>query len=328
MIKMEVAGFQGVTVNTNFIAETNGSSREPSVKSETIDSYSITKPTLLTRDKDPVLLSFTADPFEPKYLIIDSTKTIQTKFGMIKLNDLIGKQYGCMQSFSSPKSKGNFFILHMTPELWTSNLNHRTQILYSTDISMILFELDLKVGSRVVETGTGSGSLSHSICQSIGPEGHLYTYDYSIERVQAASKDFERHNLGNVTCLHRNVLFEGFDEKLHADQLVDAVFLDLPEPWIAIKHATNVLKTDSGRIACFCPCIEQVEKTCSQLRSFKFQHVDVKEFVLRPYTLAVDTVASFFEDLSDKTYYKRAYLKRTKFKYTHTGFLIFASFFG
>ena len=51
--------------------------------------------------------------------------------------------------------------------------DHRTQILYSTDISMILFELDLKLGSRVVETGTGSGSLSHSICQSIGAEGQF-----------------------------------------------------------------------------------------------------------------------------------------------------------
>ena len=156
--------------------------------------------------------------------------------------------------------------------------------------------------------------------------GHLFTYDYSSDRVEAASNDFDRHILGNVTCVHRNVLSDGFLHSLHPE--VDAVFLDLPEPWTAINHVTKVLKADSGRVACFCPCVERVEKTCSQLRLNKFHHIEVKEFVLRPHVLAIDTVASFSEDLSEKISHKRSYLKRSRFKYTHTGFLIFATFFG
>lgn len=75
----------------------------------------------------------------------------QTKYGVIRHStDLIGKKYGSKVTCS----KGGWvFILHPTPELWTMNLPHRTQILYSTDISLITMMLELKPGSIVCESG-------------------------------------------------------------------------------------------------------------------------------------------------------------------------------
>ena len=81
--------------------------------------------------------------------IVDKTRTHQTKYGAIKHKDLIGVCFGSKIQCS----KGYAHVLHPTPELWTQNLPHRTQILYSTDISFITFVLDLKPGSVVVEAG-------------------------------------------------------------------------------------------------------------------------------------------------------------------------------
>lgn len=53
----------------------------------------------------------------------------------------------------SMNRKGWVYLLHPTPELWTVNLPHRTQILYSTDISMVILQLALKPGSVVIESG-------------------------------------------------------------------------------------------------------------------------------------------------------------------------------
>ncbi len=60
--------------------------------------------------------------------------------------------------------------------LITETLARKTQILYAMDNSAIVFKLDLVPGSRVIEAGTGSGSLSCAIAETIGSEGHLYTF--------------------------------------------------------------------------------------------------------------------------------------------------------
>lgn len=75
--------------------------------------------------------------------------THQTPYGSIKVETLIGKEYGSKVELS----KGFAHVLQANPELWTQNLPHRTQILYTPDISMILFQLEIRPGSVVIEAG-------------------------------------------------------------------------------------------------------------------------------------------------------------------------------
>lgn len=55
--------------------------------------------------------------------------------------------------FQVELSKGWGHVLQPTPELWSLTLPHRTQIIYTPDISMILLQLDLVPGSIVIEAG-------------------------------------------------------------------------------------------------------------------------------------------------------------------------------
>ena len=75
----------------------------------------------------------------------------QTTYGALKIKDLIGKRFGTRVQLS----KGYAHVLYPTPELWTKTLPHRTQIIYATDISLVLLQLELKPGSIVIESGTG-----------------------------------------------------------------------------------------------------------------------------------------------------------------------------
>uniref|UniRef100_A0A0P4WSQ9 tRNA (adenine(58)-N(1))-methyltransferase catalytic subunit TRMT61A n=2 Tax=Scylla TaxID=6760 RepID=A0A0P4WSQ9_SCYOL len=200
----------------------------------------------------------------------------QTKYGSVKVMDLVGKKYGSRVNLS----KGWGQVLYPTPELWTITLPHRTQILYTPDISMVLTQLEIGPGSIVCEAGTGSGSLSHAILRAIGATGKLHTFDFHKERVKVASEEFIRHGFGDrVIVLHRDVCDEGFG----VEGVADAVFLDLPKPWDALPHAVSAIKTSGGRICSFSPCIEQVARTCEVLQSLGLQELLTLECLAREF---------------------------------------------
>lgn len=92
-------------------------------------------------------------------------------------------------------------MLQPTPETWTQTLPHRTQIIYTPDISMILLQLEIKPGSIVVESGTGSGSLSHSFLRAVKPHGHLHTFDFHEQRCEIARGEFQDHGIGDFVTV-------------------------------------------------------------------------------------------------------------------------------
>lgn len=105
--------------------------------------------------------------------------------------------------FKVELSRGWAYALQPTPELWTQTLPHRTQIIYTPDISMIVYQLDVKPGSIVVESGTGSGSLSHYFMRAVKPLGHLHTFDFHENRVQLARDEFKSHGLQDYVTVSR-----------------------------------------------------------------------------------------------------------------------------
>lgn len=61
----------------------------------------------------------------------------------------------------------------------------------------------------------------------------------------------------------RDIQGEGFPDEFTGS--ADAVFLDLPQPWLAIPSAAKMLKQD-GTLCSFSPCIEQVQRSCEVLQ--------------------------------------------------------------
>ena len=204
----------------------------------------------------------------------------QNRYGSFFHRDWVGKPYGC-KVYGSSGNAGFVWLLAPTPELWTKVLPHRTQILYLPDISLVTHALELKPGSVVIESGTGSASLTHSLVRAVAPLGHVYTFEFNRLRAETASAEIVDHGLAeHCTVTHRDIEAQGFPASL--ENCVDAAFLDLPGPWKCIPSVARALRPD-GIVCSFSPCIEQVQRTCEALEAHGFGDTQTVELLGREY---------------------------------------------
>lgn len=257
------------------------------------------------------------------------------KSGKFLHSDMMGRTLGTYVAGRSNRSNDTqtpyILMLPFSSTLWTQALPHRTQIIYDTDIAMLILLMRLSPGKRVVEAGTGSGSLTHSMAKVVAPHGTVFTCDFHKGRCLQAREEFERHfgkentlvcsqwrdvsitstdvdvtwseekkpkegsvmikvqeeagidtpvENGKKFALHHAFRVEDLDAPRAGfglpSQSVDAVFLDIPVPWLAVDNARHVL-TSGGILATFSPCIEQTQRLCARLREGpKHDFVDIR----------------------------------------------------
>jgi tRNA (adenine57-N1/adenine58-N1)-methyltransferase len=231
------------------------------------------------------------------------TDTIRGRF----LHDhLIGKKYGT--KIWSQNEKGFAYAIRPDPHLFSLSLDHKTQILFQADISMVLHLLNLSHGDTVFESGTGSCSLTFSLSKRVGSTGRVFTFEFNNGRYKNACEVVRQMKLGNVQCYWQNVLENGFSPKsLKEDtedtqnqenkdvsgvtplpeteieefgEIADAVFLDLPSPELVVPHATKVLKR-GGRLCSFSPCIEQIQVTAKAMVNLNYTQLRTVEIIER-----------------------------------------------
>ncbi|KAH1075506.1 hypothetical protein J1N35_027834 [Gossypium stocksii] len=166
-----------------------------------------------------------------KAVKVCENSVLQNRFGVFKHSDWIGKPFGSI-IFSN---RGGFiYLLAPTPELWTLVLSHRTRILYIADIRFVIMYLEVVLGCLVFESRTGSGSITTSFARA--PTGHVYTFGFHEQRAASAREDFERTGISTlVTVGVQDIQGEGFPDQFSG--LADSVFLDLPQPWLAVPSA-------------------------------------------------------------------------------------------
>lgn len=218
------------------------------------------------------------------------------------MQDWIGLEYGGKANCSSGKW---VYLLEPTPELWRNALDQRTQILYLADIAMAIFKLELKPGCLVLETGTGSGSLTASLARAVAPNGTVATFEFHEQRARLAKEDFIKLGIDTyVKAEHRDVQENGFPKEYEGK--ADAVFLDLPSPWLVVESAAACLKPNH-MFCSFSPCIEQVHKTCEKLNFYGFRDIQTIEILLKEYQVskamnlsAIDLVFDQVENKADQ----------------------------
>ena len=152
------------------------------------------------------------------------------------------------------------------------------------DASYITFMLNVRPGSIVIESGTGSGNMTLALARAVNHStkpGHVYSYEYNPVRAEAAEKEFRKMGIEKCVTVQCKDVCAKFDTESEGgfpgveEGSVDAVFLDLPEP-CALPHALALLKPNSP-ICCYSPCIGQVIETCAKLRELGFHSIRMAE---------------------------------------------------
>lgn len=194
--------------------------------------------------------------------------------GAIRHDELIGRPLG-----RTVYTQHNAAFLALEPS--THDLIHElprtTQIIYSKDAAQIALRLSLYPGRTVVEAGTGSAGLTLVMARAVMPTGHIYSYETRPDSFDMARANLDELGLLPYVTLYNRDIGAGFHEKD-----VDAVFLDLREPWYFLGHAWNALK-GSGFFGALVPTVNQVSELLEAMKAFSFGDIHVEEIIQRPW---------------------------------------------
>jgi tRNA (adenine57-N1/adenine58-N1)-methyltransferase len=207
------------------------------------------------------------------YMIkMEAGKTFHTHKGYLKLDELIGKEFG-----EPIKSSLGIIFTTLKPALtdYIMKSSRNTQITYPKDAALIVMFSGIGPGSRVVESGTGTGALTTALAHYVGPTGKVITYELRSEFQKNAAKNLQRSKLLDYVEMKSGDVTLGFEERD-----VDAVILDLATPWLVVPHAYEALKP-SGIIVSFSPTIDQVVKTTEALIENNFVFIETIECMMR-----------------------------------------------
>ena len=234
----------------------------------------------MIKDGDDILL--VSERNKRWILKVENGKEFQTHKGIIKFDQIIGNDYG----FKLESSMGYiFYVLEPLIYDYIYKSKRSTQIIYPKDAAIITLFSGLHPGSRVIESGIGSGALTIALANIIRPNGKIYAYEIKENYIPIAVKNLKRAGLAEFVEIKNRDANIGFDEKN-----VDVIILDLATPWLIIPVAYKALK-NSGVLVSYSPTIDQVQKTVYKMNeNNNFVDIHTIECLLREWQIAPNRV--------------------------------------
>ena len=231
------------------------------------------------KEGDLVLISASGDK---KWMVtVESGKDFHTHKGPISLGDLVGLEYG--SSIVNNKD-ATFFLWKPSPYDYRDAISHATQVIYQTVIAQIIFTAGICSGVRVIEAGTGSGSLTSALARYVTPGGKVYSYDYKEKHQDVAKKNIAKLGLTEIVNFKIKDVTTGFDE---TD--VEAVILDMPNPWDVVEHARSALM-GGGKLVIFVPTYAQVDQALAKMVENNFYQIEAFEVIRRDLTTRIGAI--------------------------------------
>jgi len=184
----------------------------------------------------------------------------------------IGRRFG--EPVASEHGRG--YLLKPTMEDLMMKASRESGIIYPKDAAFLMIKSGISSGAKVLEIGTGSGSLTLALAQAVAPTGCVWTYDRREDLPKNARRNIARAGLGDYVVFGQRASCEPIPEGEF-----DAAILDIPTPWDEVDAVRRALKS-GGRIVSLNPTFNQIEKMAEALRRHGFLLVECRELLERP----------------------------------------------
>jgi tRNA (adenine57-N1/adenine58-N1)-methyltransferase len=211
-----------------------------------------------------------------RYLVrIQHGGTFHFHGGAVRHDDIVGAQEGVVVTSASGASLACYrprladFILKMP---------RGAQVVYPKDVASILVFADVFPGARVLEAGTGSGSLTISLARTTGASGRVVSYELRADHHDQALRNLELF-FGEVPAwveLREGDVGEAATTGEHFSHLI----LDLPQPWDCLELAGRVLEP-GGILCAYLPTTVQLQQFVLALEERGFRDVEAFETLMR-----------------------------------------------
>jgi tRNA (adenine57-N1/adenine58-N1)-methyltransferase len=109
-------------------------------------------------------------------------------------------------------------------------------------------------------------------------------------------KNLVKASVDNIVETKIKDVTKAIDEKE-----LDAVILDIPNPWEAINHAWKALKL-GGYLCSYSPLISQMEKTVKEIKKNKFIEISSTENIQRKMIVSEQGTRPSFQMLGHTAY--------------------------
>ncbi len=223
--------------------------------------------------------------------------SISTHKGELKIPP--SSEYGDMVRANTGEP---FYLLRPVMSDLMMKVKRRTTIIYPKEAGVIILELGVSCGKRVIEIGTGSGSLTVLLSKLVGENGKVYSFERREEHLENAKKNVERFSpFNNIEFFRKDPVLEGG----FGIEDADAIFLDVPEPWKLIREAHKSLKPGAA-VGVISPNIEQVQTTVYSMNETGFVRIRCLEVLTRGLRIKKNLTRPFDRMIG------------------HTGYLLFA----
>jgi tRNA (adenine57-N1/adenine58-N1)-methyltransferase len=213
------------------------------------------------------------DNRQRRYLVeLEEGGEFHSHAGMVRHNEIIGSLEG---SEFRTASNARFVALRPTLSDHVLKMPRGAQVIYPKDLGPILILADISAGSRVFESGVGSGALSTTLLRA----GALVT-GYEIR------EDFAANAQSNVEMFLGPDAVDRYEIKIrdayepHEDGEFDRAVLDLPEPWQVLPHLENSLRR-GGILVVYNPSIVQVQNVRQRLAKGPWSMIETIEVLHR-----------------------------------------------